>query len=87
LTALLADVKAKLAAGTVTQEKLDPGLKLLLQLQKDNMLECMILLNAYDMGLRHDYPKYRAAHCDQLVAYVNRYLLGQAALAPASAAR
>ncbi len=87
LTALLADVKAKLAAGTVTQEKLDPGLKLLLQLQKDNMLECMILLNAYDMGLRHDYPKYRATHRDQLVAYVNRYLLGQAALAPASAAR
>ena len=80
LTALLTDVKAKLAAGTVTQEKLDPGLKLLLQLQNDNMLESFILLNAYDMGLRHDYAKYRATHRDQLIAYVNRYLLNQPAV-------
>jgi tetratricopeptide (TPR) repeat protein len=75
LTALLADVTAKLAAGTVTPEKLDPGLKLLLQIQKDNMLECMVLLNASDLGIRHDYPKYRATHRDQLIAYVERYLL------------
>lgn len=85
LTALLTDVKAKLAAGTVTPEKLNPGLKLLLQLQKDNMLECFVLLNAYDMGLRHDYPAYRATHRDQLIAYVNRYLLGQPAASAAPA--
>jgi tetratricopeptide (TPR) repeat protein len=81
LTALLADVKAKLAAGTVTQEKLDPGLKLLLNLQKDNMLECFVLLNAYDMGLRHDYAKYRATHRDQLVAYIEHYLIAHSATA------
>jgi hypothetical protein len=75
LTALLTDVKQKLAAGTVTQEKLDPGIKLLLRLQQDDMLECFVLLNAYDKGLIHDYPKFRAAHRDQLIAYVNRYLL------------
>jgi tetratricopeptide (TPR) repeat protein len=87
LTALLTDVKAKLAAGTVTQEKLDPGLKLLLQLQKDNLLECFVLLNAYDKGLVHDYPAYRATHRDQLIAYVNRYLLGQPAASAAPAAQ
>jgi len=86
LTALLTDVKQKLAAGTVTPEKLDPGLKLLLRLQQDNMLECFVLLNAYDMGLRHDYPKFRAAHRDQLVAYVNRYLLIPAAASTQPAA-
>jgi len=86
LTALLTDVKAKLAAGTVTQEKLDPGLKLLLRLQQDNMLECFVLLNAYDKGLLHDYPKFRATHRDQLIAYVNRYLLTQPVPAPTATA-
>jgi tetratricopeptide (TPR) repeat protein len=86
LTAMLADVKAKLAAGTVTPEKLDPGIKLLLRLQQDNMLECFVLLNAFDMGLRHDYPKFRAAHRDQLIAYVNRYLLTQPVASTAPAA-
>jgi tetratricopeptide (TPR) repeat protein len=77
LTAMLSDVKQKLAAGTVTQERLDPGIKLLLRLQRDDMLECFVLLNAYDKGLLHDYPKYRAAHRDRLIAYVNQYLLSQ----------
>ena len=77
LTAMLSDVKQKLAAGTVTQERLDPGIKLLLRLQQDDMLECFVLLNAYDKGLLHDYPKYRAAHRDRLIAYVNQYLLSQ----------
>ena len=77
LNAAIADLNKKIAAGNVTPDKLEPGLKILLQLQKDNMLECWILLNASDRGLRYDYPKYRAAHRDQLIAYVDRYILNQ----------
>ena len=76
IIAMLADVRQKLASGAVTLEKLDPGLKTLLQIQKDNMLEPFILLNFSDAGIRHGYPEYRAAHRDQVVAYIDRYLIG-----------
>ena len=76
LNAMLADVKIKLASGAVTQEKLEPGLKNLLALQKDNMLEPFILLSFNDAGIRHGYPDYRAAHRDQVVTYIDRYLIG-----------
>jgi tetratricopeptide (TPR) repeat protein len=76
ITAMLADVRQRLASGAVTLEKLDPGLKTLLQIQKDNMLEPFILLNFSDAGIRHGYPEYRAAHRDQVVAYIDRYLIG-----------
>jgi hypothetical protein len=39
------------------------------------MLEPFILLNFNDAGLRHGYPEYRAAHRDQVVAYIDRYLI------------
>jgi len=77
LNALLTDIDKKLADDTVAKEKLEPGIAILLQMRKDNMLECFILLNASDMGLRHDYAKYRAAHRDLLAAYVDRYILNQ----------
>jgi tetratricopeptide (TPR) repeat protein len=75
LSAMLADVQRKLDAGTVTREKLEPSLKNLLALQKDGMLECWILLDAADGGIRHDYPAYREQHRDLLTAYVDRYRL------------
>jgi tetratricopeptide (TPR) repeat protein len=74
--AMLADVKKKLASGTVTEEKLDPGLKNLLALEKDNMLEPFIVISFNDAGIRHGYPEYRAAHRDQVIAYIDRYLIG-----------
>jgi tetratricopeptide (TPR) repeat protein len=76
ITAMLADVQQKLASGVVTQEKLEPGLKSLLAFQKNNMLEPFILLNFNDAGIRYGYPEYRAAHRDQLVIYVDRYMIG-----------
>jgi hypothetical protein len=76
ITAMLADVKKKLASGAVTQEKLEPGIKNLLVLEKDNMLEPFILLSFNDAGIRHGYPEYRAAHRDRVVQYIDRYMIG-----------
>jgi tetratricopeptide (TPR) repeat protein len=76
LTQTLADLDAKQAAGTLTEAKLDIAFKTLERLHKDNVLECFILLNSADLGLRHDYAKYRAAHHQQLIDYVDRYILG-----------
>ena len=42
------------------------------------MLECWIVLNGADAGIRYDYPAYRKEHRDLLVAYLDRYVLGQA---------
>jgi tetratricopeptide (TPR) repeat protein len=77
LSAMLLDVQQKLSAGTVTREKLEPSLKALLQLQKDGMLECWVVLNGADVGIRYDYPAYRKDHRDLLVAYIDRYIAGQ----------
>jgi tetratricopeptide (TPR) repeat protein len=75
INAMLADLKKKIAAGTVSEQKLLPELKTLLQMQNDKMLEPFILLNFNDAGLRNGYPEYRAAHRDQVVAYIDRYLI------------
>jgi tetratricopeptide (TPR) repeat protein len=79
LTAMLASVQQKLKSGVVTPEKLEPSLRLLLQLQKDGMLECWILFGGSDGGIRYDYPAYRQQHRELLVAYVDRYILNQPA--------
>lgn len=75
LNAMLLNLQQKVADGVVTLDKLEPNLKILRQLKKDNMLECWILLSASDAGLRHDYPAYRATHRHQLVAYIDRYIV------------
>jgi tetratricopeptide (TPR) repeat protein len=76
ITAMLADIKKKLASGALTQEKLEPGIKNLLALEKDNMLDPFILLSFNDAGIRHGYPEYRAAHRDRVASYIDRYLIG-----------
>jgi tetratricopeptide (TPR) repeat protein len=71
---MLADVQLKLDSGTLTREKLEPSLKNLLALQKDGMIECWILLSAFD-AIHYDYPEYRKQHRDLLVAYLDRYVV------------
>jgi len=71
LNAMLADVKQKLAAGTVTEAKLDPGIKDMLTLQRLGYLEPFVVLNFHDAGLRHGYPAYRAQHRELLVKYLD----------------
>jgi tetratricopeptide (TPR) repeat protein len=75
ISAMLADLKKKVADGTVSEQKLLPELKTLLQMQNDKMLEPFILLNFNDAGLRTGYPEYRAAHRDQVIAYIDRELI------------
>jgi tetratricopeptide (TPR) repeat protein len=77
IEAMLADVNARIAAGTVTPEKLEPSLKTLMQLEKDGMLQCWIVLNGSDGGIRYDYPAYRKEHRELLVAYLEKYVLGR----------
>jgi hypothetical protein len=75
LRAILVDLRARIADGSVAEENLDPVLKVLSRLDNDGVLQCWILLNAADQGIRFDYPAYRKTNCDELIAYVNRYIL------------
>ncbi len=71
LHAMLADVQKNMATGTVTDAKLDPGIRAMLILQQHGLLEPFVLLNFHDAGLRYGYPAYRAAHRGVLVTYLN----------------
>ena len=57
----------------IKTDKLDPTWKWLLQLDKDGMLECWILLDHPDQGIAQDYAAYRATHRDLLHAYIAKY--------------
>ena len=78
LRATLIDLRIRMADGSISEANLDPSLKMLLQLDKDGVLPCWILLNAADQGIRFDYPAYRKANREELIAYVDRYLLHRA---------
>ena len=71
LNAMLDDVQKKVAAGTVTEAKMEPGIRAMLELRKNGFLEPFVMLNFSDAGLRHGYPAYRAGHRDVLVKYLN----------------
>lgn len=71
VNAMLDDVQKKVAAGTVTEAKMEPGIRAMLQLRKDGFLEPFEMLNFHDAGLRHEYPAYRAGHRELLAKYVN----------------
>jgi tetratricopeptide (TPR) repeat protein len=75
LRATLADVRAHMVDGTVTEQGLDPSIKTVLQLDKDGVLQCWIVLNDADQGIRFDYAAFRNEHRDQLVAYIDRYIV------------
>ena len=57
----------------VKPDKIDPTWKGLLQLDKDGMLECWILLDDPDQGIAQDYLAYRAAHREMMHAYIAKY--------------
>lgn len=78
LEAMLADVRAKLANGTVTKDKLEPSLGTLLELDRQGWLECWIMLRGADAGIRYDYPAFRASHRDLLVRYVDSMVVSGA---------
>jgi hypothetical protein len=72
---MLADVEKKIAAGSVTVEKLEPSLGTLLLLKNDGMVSCWILLSGADAGIRVDYAEYRKGHREVLMKYVDEYIL------------
>ena len=57
----------------VQPEKMDPTWRTLAEIDKDGMLECWILIDHADQGTAQDYAAYRAAHRDQLHAYIAKY--------------
>lgn len=71
LNAMLDDVQKKVAAGTVSETKMEPGIRAMVELRKNGFLEPFVELNFHDAGLRHGYPAYRAAHREVLVRYLN----------------
>jgi tetratricopeptide (TPR) repeat protein len=57
----------------VPEAQQSPTIRSLMALDKDNMLECWILLDNPDQGTAQDFVAYRAAHRDLLRAYVEKY--------------
>lgn len=57
----------------IPESKYDNTVRNLMALEKDNMIECWILLDAPDYGTAQDYNAYRAAHRDLLRAYIQKY--------------
>ena len=70
-----AELRTRIIEGTLTQSGLDPSLQALLALDKTGMLECWILLNNADIGIRFDYPAYRSEHREKLADYIIRYII------------
>jgi hypothetical protein len=55
------------------RDKLSTSTKLLLELDKNGMLECWILLDNPDQGIAQDYVAYRKDHRELLAKYVAQY--------------
>lgn len=75
LRAMLADIAEKLKAGMLMEANLDPSIRNIRILEKNDMLGAWIAFNAADAGIRSDYPEYRAHHRKHLVDYANSYLI------------
>ena len=75
LRAMLADIDAKLKAGSLVEANLDASIRNIRNLEKDNVLGAWIALNAADAGIRSDYADYRANHRKHLGEYIDTYLI------------
>jgi tetratricopeptide (TPR) repeat protein len=59
----------------IPPNKLDEGLRNLLEVYDAGMLDCWILINGADDGIAQDYPAYRDAHRQLLHDYVARFVV------------
>lgn len=75
MRAMLAEIEIKLKSGSLSEDKLDPSIRNIRNLEKANALGAWIAINAADTGIRSDYPAYRARHREHLIDYVNKYLI------------
>jgi len=55
------------------EEKLSASTKMLMELDKNGMLECWILLDNSDQGIVQDYAAYRKDHSDLMAKYIAQY--------------
>lgn len=55
--------------------KADASLELLSKLKQEGLLEPFVLFGHADAGIVQDYPSYRAAHRDRLIAFLDQYLV------------
>jgi tetratricopeptide (TPR) repeat protein len=53
----------------------DPSLALLSQLKADGLIEAYVLLMKADDGITRDYAAYQAKHRDQLIRFVDKYVV------------
>lgn len=57
----------------IPESKLSASTKALMDIEKDGMLECYILLDAPDQGIAQDYVAYRAEHRELMHRYIEKY--------------
>jgi tetratricopeptide (TPR) repeat protein len=69
--------EGELKAGKVQESALSAGVRSLIALRRDGMLECWVLLNGADQEILRDYPAYRDGHRELLRAYVDKYVVHQ----------
>jgi tetratricopeptide (TPR) repeat protein len=67
----------EISSGKAQESAFGPGLRALMALQRDGMMECWLLLNGADQDILHDYPAFREAHRDLLIAYIDKYVVRQ----------
>lgn len=67
----------KLAANGKTSALVnnDPGLSLLLKLDRAGLIEPYVLFSLGDSGIARDYPAYRARHRDKLQEYMEKFVV------------
>ena len=61
--------------GSAQASAYSPGVRALMALQHDGMVECWVLLNGADQQVLHDYAAYRDAHRQLLIAYLDKYVV------------
>jgi tetratricopeptide (TPR) repeat protein len=73
--ATIGSLREQLKKGELKEEKLDPGLKTLLEIDKAGLLEAYILLARADRGIAQDFEAYRKASRDKLRQYVLQFVI------------
>jgi len=70
-----AKVERALKNGSLTAEDLDPGIAMLLKLQKAGLLEAHILISLSDKDIAKDYSAYRESNCNKLRQYLDEFIV------------
>ena len=68
-------VSQGLSTKEIKTKDLNSDLATLIKLKQEGLLEPYILISRADQGIAQDYPGYRKDHRDQLIAYLNGYVL------------